>query len=611
LTRYEAIRLFVERAAAVRSGFTVTRQNAAAIVQICRRLDGIPLALELAAARVAALTVEQIAVRLDDRFRLLTGGSRAALGRQQTLRALVDWSYDLLGDQERALLRRLAVFAGGWTLEAAEAVCADGEDADILDLLASLVNKSLVQADEWHDSARYRLLETVRQYGLEKLREVGEEVALRRRHRDWFVGLGELAATEMKGPRGANWLDRLETEHDNFRAALEWSATITGEAEAGLGLATTLSVTFWTARGHHREGRARLADLLTRTSGRTETRAQAFRRAGYLALRQGDYAAAQPLLEQGLALAGELGARAEIAGALITLGETLHGKGELDGAATLLEDGLSLARKLGDWRTTEVGLSRLADIAYQVGDHTRATALYEELLALCREHGYRHGEAYGLRGLGHLARRQSDNERSAILLAESLTLLWEQKDRRCTPLCLEGLACVASAQGQAKLALCLFGASAAQRAGLGLTLLVEQADHDTAVAVARAELDETAAAAAWAEGQAMSFDQAAEYALATAATRPPGDPGSANRMGIPVTALVSADDASALLTAREREVVSLIARGFANSEIADELVLSVRTVERHIANIYDKVGTHGKAARAAVTAFALTHRLMD
>jgi non-specific serine/threonine protein kinase len=226
LMQFEAVRLFAARAAFNRPGFTVTDNNAPAVAKVCRRLDGMPLAIELAAARVRVLAVEQIAARLDDRFRLLTGGSRTVLPRHQTLRAAMDWSYDLLSEPERALFRRLSVFAGGWTLEAAEAICpGEGiEAAAVLDLLTSLVDKSLVLVETRTGEARYRLLETIRQYSRNRQGRSGEAATVQRRHRDWYLALAERAEAELRGPRQETWLERLEVEHDNLRAALEWSA---------------------------------------------------------------------------------------------------------------------------------------------------------------------------------------------------------------------------------------------------------------------------------------------------------------------------------------------------------------------------------------------------
>ena len=256
LAEYEAVRLFTDRAEVVLPGFLVTDQNALAVAQVCHRLDGIPLAIELAATRVKVLPVHQIAARLDDRFRLLTGGSRTALPRQQTLRAVMDWSYILLSEKERTLLRRLSVFAGGWTLDAAEAVCSGNriETVEVLDLLAQLVDRSLVAVDREDAEARYRLLDTVRQYAREKLQDSGEETEVHGRHREWFLDLAERTEPELLGPEQGVWLARLEAEHDNLRAALTWSQQEEEGGEAGLRLAGALG-RFWWMRGHLTEGR--------------------------------------------------------------------------------------------------------------------------------------------------------------------------------------------------------------------------------------------------------------------------------------------------------------------------------------------------------------------
>lgn len=608
LVHYEAIRLFLDRALAVQPSYVVTERNAPALAQVCHRLDGIPLAIELAAARVGTLTVEQIAARLDQRFRLLRGGSRTAMPRQQTLRATVDWSYDLLPERERLLLHRLAVFAGGWTLEAAETVCSgDGiGEHEVLDALSALVNKSLVQAEERGEEVRYRLLETVRQYAREQLEQSGEEAVVCARHLNWLLALAERAATEARGLRQATWLDRFEAEHDNFRAALGWSTSV-GDTEAGLRLATLL-LGLWSVRGYSGEGRARLADLLARVPERTRARAGGLTAAGYLALRQGDYAAALPLLEESLALWREVGDQPGLARALRTLGEALYGQGEHLQAKKLLEESLALYRELGDTSsipgessTLARVLCCLADIAYAQADYVPTSALYEEALAVAREYGQMHDVGYALRGLGHLARLQGDYERATELLRESLVVVAALNDKRCTPLSVEGLACVASELGQWERAARLFGAAEALREAIGVTLLpAERVDHDRAAATARALAAEVAFAAAWAEGRTMTLEQAADYALATeepvATTPPEARP---------------RDDQASVLTPREREVAALIARGLTNSQIAEQLVLSVRTVERHIENIYVKIGAHGKAARAIVTAFALHQRLAD
>ena len=340
LSQYEAVRLFIERAQAVQPSFAVTTANAPAMAQVCFHLDGIPLAIELAAARVRSLSAEEINRRLDQRFRLLTGGARNVLPRQQTLRALIDWSYDLLTGAEKALLCRLSVFVGGWTLSAAEAVCA-GEpvkDWEVLDLLTALVDKSLVAAERWGNGTRYRLLETVRQYGGDRLRESGESEAVSGRVAAYFLALAEEAEPQMRGPEQEVWLSRLETEHDNLRASLSWVEGQGDGGEDGLRLAGALS-RFWGIRGHSTEGRQWLRRALARTKrGDVEeesaregagsaSRAVALTGAGNLARNQGDYAEAQTLYEEALTLNGQLGDRQGIANTLNNLGNVAQGQG--------------------------------------------------------------------------------------------------------------------------------------------------------------------------------------------------------------------------------------------------------------------------------------------
>ncbi|MDP8923486.1 MAG: tetratricopeptide repeat protein [Chloroflexota bacterium] len=630
LARYGAVRLFVERARAARPGFDLTARTSRAIAQICQQLDGIPLAIELAAARVGMLTPEQIAARLSDRFRLLTGGSRTALPRHQTLRALVDWSYDLLEEPEQILLRRLAVFAGGWTLEAAEAVCADTESPttdgggslpgarllsppEILDVLARLLMKSLVVAEEWRGEVRYRLLQTIREYAAERLRVSGEEPALRGRHRDWFLALAERTASELNGPGAADLYDRLEAELDNFRTALEWSVTAPvadappGElarptppaADAGLRLGAALHH-LWSLRGLQSEGREWLARLLARTPGRTAARARALNTAGYMALRQGDYKAAVSLLEEGLTLSSELGDQLAIAAGKQYLGLVRHAQGDYVRATANLEESLALAQAQGNNARIHSTLLYLADLAYEQGDYVRAAARYDACLALARELGNAHNISAASRGLGLVALAREDLARAIPLLQDSLARSHELRDKKCAPMCIEALAFAAVSQGWTERAARLFGAAQALRDAVPVTLPpAQRADHERGMAAIRAALDEQRFSRAWAEGQAMTLDRATDYALLAADT----------------AAIVPdesrPDDRRLRLTPREQEVVALIAQGLTNSQIAAELVLSVRTVERHIENIYEKVGVRGKAARAAIAAYALRCRQIE
>jgi predicted ATPase/class 3 adenylate cyclase len=561
LTQYESVRLFIDRAVSALPTFTVTNRNAPAVAQICHRLDGIPLAIELAAARVKVLSAEQIALRLDDRFRLLTGGSRTALPRQQTLRATIDWSYNLLPEPERVLLRRLSAFVGGWTLPAAEAVCGDtmppragaGGEGDVLDLLTQLVNKSLVAVEEHGAEARYRLLETVRQYSLERLIESGEAEGLRGRHRDWYLSLAERAEPELVGRDRGAWLDRLEAEHDNLRAALEWSLGSEG-AEEGLRLAGALW-RFWFVRGFLSEGRKWLEGAIVRRSGElASVRVKALNGAGALAMGQGDQGRAKVLFEESLSLSRELGdsegtsyslrllglvaqneggygrattlfeesltLRRElqdkwgIAHLLRLLGGVAEYQGDYGRAKALLEDSLAIFRELGDKEGTSHSLRLLGLVAQNDGDYGRAKVLFEESLSLLREIEDKWGIAHSLRLLGSVAQSEGDYPRAAELYKESLILGSELGDKEGIARCLEGLGAVAGAEGPLEHAVRLYGAAEALREAIDAPLQPShRSEHDRDVAALRAGLGEEEFTEAWAQGRAMQLKQAIDYAL--------------------------------------------------------------------------------------------------
>ncbi len=429
---YAAVRLFVQRAQQARSDLTLTTHNVEAVSEVCRRLDGIPLAIELAAARARSLTVEDIRSRLDERFRLLTGGSRAALPRHQTLRSLIDWSYDLLNEPERALFGRLSVFAGGWTLEAAEAVCAGKpvEAWEVLDLLTALADKSLVVAETAGAHVRYRLPETVRQYGRDRLLEAGDGTGWRDRHRDWFLALAEAAEPKLQGSGQGTWLARLEDEHDDLRVALEWSAEEPAGGEAGLRLCGALG-RFWSARGYLREGRTRCAAALAHPGAavRTLARARTLNGAGVLALFQGDLPGARSLLEQALALNREMGDRMAEAGNLNNLGNLAGDLGEHEASRLLLEKALALNRELGN-RAWEAGnLNGLGNVAQRQDNNLAARSLFQQALALNRELGNRAWEAINLDNLGNVARKQRDYEAARSLLEQALALNRELGNR--------------------------------------------------------------------------------------------------------------------------------------------------------------------------------------
>ncbi len=558
VTQYEAVRLFIDRAAATEPSFALGAQNASAVALVCHRLDGIPLAIELAAVRVKPLSVEQIAARLDDRFRLLTAGRRTALQHHQTLRAMIDWSHDLLSNQERILLRRLSVFAGGFALEAAEAVCgADGiEAADIVDVLSHLVDKSLVLAEARDGETRYRLLETIRQYSQEKLTEAGEAATFLRRHANWFVALAEQADVAFLTWEAGPGIERLETEHDNLRAAMGWSTAQEEHADVALRLGFALRV-FWFVRGYWSEGQVRVEAALAK-AGRISTpaRARAVYAAGFLAWLVDDYARAQPHLEESLALFRALDDRPDLVESLTALGAVASNLGNYARAVALLEEAVAISRELGD-RPLVFALNRLAReaqsqgdtdravalskealaLARQLGfqwsvpftlsimaealcdrgDYARAAALCEEGLALSRRSGARFRISFALGVLARVAESQSDLERAVALLRESMTLLREAGDRRHTARCLDALARVALRQGMPERAARLGGAAEGLRDAIGTPLPpVVREPHAQTVFATRTALGEDAFARLWADGRAMTLDQAVAYALEAA-----------------------------------------------------------------------------------------------
>ena len=525
LSTYEAVRLFVDRAMAALPAFAVTNHNAPALASLCHRLDGIPLALELAAARVRSLSVEEINAKLDSRFRLLTGGSRTALPRQQTLRALIDWSYDLLNAQEKTLLGRLSVFAGGWTLAAAEQVGAGEsetgdsiEDWEMLDLLTSLADKSLALAQTQGETTRYRLLETVRQYARDRLVESGENQIVRARHANYFLMMAEEIRPKLRSSEQVQWLGVLEEEHDNLRQALTFYTQDTEGAEAGekgLRLGAALQQ-FWWTRGHLREGRERFGALLTHPQGqqRTKARADALNGAGILAWMQGEYGEARVLLEESLAIRREIGDRLGIAHSLSNLGLVANEEGDYGGARVLYEESLAIRREIGDRLGIAHSLSNLGLVAKDLGDYESARALYEESLAIDRELGDKQGIAIALVNLGLLLGVYGDYPTAYASLRECLTLCRELSEKRITAYAVEGCAGLALRQQQPEQAIRLWGAAAALREAIGCLLSpADRERQEREITAVRETTGEDAFAAAWAQGQAMTMEQAVEYVL--------------------------------------------------------------------------------------------------
>ncbi|CAN5723206.1 LuxR family transcriptional regulator [soil metagenome] len=429
LAEFEALSLFTERARAADPSFALTLVNAGAVIDICQRLDGIPLAIELAAARVRALTPEQIAERLDDRFRLLSGGSRTSMPRHQTLRAAIEWSFGLLPEAERAVLWRLSAFAGAFTLEAAEAVCIgqDVESYDVADHLTRLVEKSLVN----RQGDRYRVLETVRGYAREHAVEAGESEGAHGRHRDWYLELVRTAAPSFfRGPETGDWLNRLEAEHDNLRAALGWSLNDPAGVRAALELAAGLW-RFWEMRGYIVEGRGWIERVLAASPGeRSPMRADVLTAAGLLSAAQGDHAAALRYHEQSLAVQEQFGDPMRTQFAVHTLANAAFHAGDLDRAAALYERVLEIARQNGDQRGMPFVQVHLAEVADRKGDWQRARASYQEAIEMMRAQDDPWPLGYALSNYGQSAARNGDRPTAREMYESALGIYRQLGDQR-------------------------------------------------------------------------------------------------------------------------------------------------------------------------------------
>ncbi len=430
LLKSEAIRLFVDRARRTNDTFHLTSRNAADVVEICRQLDGIALAIEMAAARLRSLSVSEIRNRLDDRFRLLKSGSRGVLPRQQTLRAAIDWSFDQLSEAERNVLLKVSVFSGGWTVEAAEAVVGgSSSDEAVEDLLAGLVDKSLVVAEVSHDSSRFRLLETVRQYAQFRLLEEEQTEVVRARHRDYFLEFALELRPKLMGADQAHWLSKLDSEHDNFRQAMRFCLETPDGGVPGLRLAGAI-VRFWLIRGHYTEGRASVGQLMTHPSaqGRTADRAIALNGTGLLAWRQSDYRGAQALYEESISISRELGSQIDVARALNNLALITRDLGDYDSARTMHEESIGIFRESGDRLITATCLSNLGVVNHYQGDFDSARAAFEEGLAVQRELGDRSAMCVSLNSLGEVALDQGDLELARLCHEEGLSIAGEISD---------------------------------------------------------------------------------------------------------------------------------------------------------------------------------------
>lgn len=523
LQEFASIELFVERASAAKINFTLTEQNAKSVVEICHRLDGIPLAIELAAARTKVLSVDEIAVRLDDCFALLTAGSRTAIPRHQTLRATIDWSYELLSEPERVLFRRLAVFAGGFMLDAAEAVCGQGElkRKDVLDVLGRLVDKSLVIVEQESTSGetRYRLLETIRQYALEKLVETGEAPAVRDRHMEYYLALAENSEPYIFGGESAAWFQRLDKELDNIRAAMEWS-TKSGKADVALRIGGSL-VYFWSSHGlTPSEWHDRVQQALTRPEGRGRTlaRAKALNAIGFMSWAEGYPVDIHPELEEALSIGREFGNTWNTATALRNLGLLENVKGNYLQARTCLEQSLAIWHEMGlPGRTGSAWtLIFLGDAALNHDETEWARSVYEMAVTVLRELGDINFLGYSVRRLAQLRWREGDYEKAISLCKESLSLNQKVADPRGVIACLAGFAAIAVGQDKYQHAAQMMAAVETQLVTIGIRLLhMDKMDYESNLARLRSNLDEKALAKFWAKGRALTLEQAIEYALET------------------------------------------------------------------------------------------------
>jgi predicted ATPase/DNA-binding CsgD family transcriptional regulator/Tfp pilus assembly protein PilF len=638
IARTGAVALFVQRAQASNPGFRLTPDVAPVVADICRRLDGLPLAIELAAARTKVLSPRALLARLDQRLVLLTGGARDQPARLRTMRDAIAWSYELLSDDERAVFRRLAVFAGGFTLEAAEAV--GGQRANLLspfEQVASLVEKSLLRPMEDGEATepRFTMLETIREFGVELLDDAGELEDARRRHARWVIAFAERVEPALVGPQQEEWLDRLEAERDNIRAALAW-AIAAGDAEAAQRLVGACW-RFWVTRGYLTEGKVwteralalgdaspavaakahhHLGNLaldlgdyevarigyeaglaLWRTIDDRRGLASSYNGLGLLAFYQADYPEARRLHEASLAIRRESDDRQGLGNSYSNLGNVANAEGDYVRARELHEQALAVRQGMGDSGGVAFTLFNLGDVARQQGDLERARRLFDQSLGLFRDVGDVLGVGYALYDLGKVAHLQKRDEAAATLFAEAIRLRVELGDKRGLVECLEGLAPVAHGLGDADLAGRLFGAVEALRERLDVPLPpTEVAVHGREVAALRGRLGAARLRSAWDTGRAMTLEDALAAARALTDRVP--------ATSIPPESPAPVDQAARFnLSNREIDVLRLLASGQTDREIAQALFISPRTVNVHVANLRGKLGVSSRAA-----AVALAHR---
>lgn len=593
-----AVRLFVRRAQAAYPSFSLTADNAEAVAAICRRLDGLPLALELAAARSKVLTPPALLARLTRRLELLTGGPRDAPARLQTMRDAIAWSYDLLSQREQAVFRRLAVFSGGFTLDAAGAMLDAGtsQPSAVLDAIASLVEKSLLrQAALDTDEPRFAMLATIREFGFEQLELTGELTEVRRRHVAWCLALVGQAEREWIGPLHAAWQDRLEAEIDNLRAAFDWSRGA-GDDETAWSLASVLWF-FWFGWGPPREGRTWFAQLLGSGEAPSPSlQARALAGAGMLAMAQGDFASASTQLEQARALAEASQDRAVAGRALFGLGVIAQDEGNPPLAQGRFEAALGEFESIGHRGWMATALNNLGLVVARQGDIEQGEAILTRGLQMHEGLGHAPGAALACRFLGQVALMRGDDRDAARLFLDSLALDWRRSQGWHVANSLEGLASIAVRRRASSLAARLLGVAAMIRDQTGVPVEPAlQAGHDQLMAAARTALGPDQFDLEWTNGQLHGVEAAIEAARAL--------------VDIPAAPATSAPAASgnpAGLSDRELDVLRLVAAGMTNAQVAEQLYISRRTVDAHVQRIYDKLGV---AKRADAIRFALTNNV--
>jgi predicted ATPase/DNA-binding CsgD family transcriptional regulator len=637
LATVPAIALFLDRAQSVRPDLSLDSENAAAIAEIVARLDGLPLAIELAAARIKLLPPNAMLPRMANRLNLLTGGARDLPARLQTMRNAIAWSYDLLSPSEQCHFRRLSVFVRGFTLEAAEEVALGGDDTpetDVLEGVASLVDHSLFRQVEGPDGeARFLMLETIREFASEQLSLSSEEDTYRARHAHYYAKLAGDAEQGLVGPEQGIWLNRLEAEHDNFRAALTW--TIEREPGPAAQQFAGALLRFWEIRGYLSEGRSWLERALATAPDKADAaRAKALLSAATLARRQGDYAHATELYQESLEAWRELGNRSGIASAFNNLGVIAHEQaeypranelygealeifredgdrqrmaatltnlgivarrlGDYDRATDLYEESLGIWRALGDRLRIALSLNNLGVLAFTRGDLPRAVALYEEALPVYRELDDRGGIALTLNNLAEAVRDQGDLSRATEYYEESLALRAEQGDRAGIAECLAGVASVTARAGLNEQAVRLFAAADILRNEIGVPLPPGDREKiDKTLASLRAQLTATTFNAAWDAGRLLTPDGAIALVeegtdeIAAAMERGGAKPVDVSGLGVS-------------LTRREVEVLELLVEGRSDKEIGEALFISHRTAMTHVTNILNKLGVNSRTAAAAI-----------